>query len=216
MISKRLLSASEYIKGYNVLADCGTDHGYLPIFCLENNYVTKAYASDNKEGPLNNAIANIKQADLEKAVIPVLADGLSYLNEEVDVVSILGMGGRLIISILEKAPLDNVKRLVIIANSENEQLRDFLKRNDWKIVAEELIKEKAKYYQLQVLERGKMELSDFEKEFGPLIIKEKSDIFKEMINKQITNLSKALSLTTNSESIKKIKNRIEVLERVIR
>lgn len=215
MKSIRLLAASKYVIGYNCLADCGTDHAKLPIYCVENNLVKKAYASDNKIGPLENAIASIKAANLEGKVFPVLADGLGYLISEIDVVSVLGMGGRLIQAILSQADLKDVKRLILIANSENIILRDFLEKNNWKIDFEELIKEKGKYYQLMVLSKGIMKLSMIEKEFGPLIIKEKSDAFIEMIDKLIKKLTKAKQHAKDKKVILEIEARLKTLEEVI-
>lgn len=214
MKSLRLLKAASYTKGFNCLADCGTDHGKLPIYCVANSFVKKAYASDNKEGPIQNAKKNIEEANLNGLVIPVLADGLSYLDCEVDVVSILGMGGRLIKSILESSDLKAVRRLILIANSENIILRDYL-QHDWEIKYEVLIKERNKYYQLMVLERGNMQLSEVEKEFGPLIIKEKSLAFKEMINKNLKKLNKAFEQANSAESKATINQRIKLLQEVI-
>jgi tRNA (adenine22-N1)-methyltransferase len=215
MKSIRLLAASKYVIGYNCLADCGTDHAKLPIYCVENNFVKKAYASDNKIGPLENAIKSIKAANLEGKVFPVLAEGLGYLISEIDVVSILGMGGRLIVSILEEANLIDVKRLILIANSENSILRDFLEKNNWKIDVEELIKEKGKYYQLMVLAKGSMKLSAIEKEFGPLIIKDKSEAFIEMIDKFIKKLTKAKQHAKSADVIIEIDERLKILKEVI-
>ena len=214
MKSLRLLKAASYTKGFNCLADCGTDHGKLPIYCVANSYVKKAYASDNKEGPIQNATNNIEEANLNGFVIPILADGLTYLDSEVDVVSILGMGGRLIKSILENADLRAVKRLIIIANSENVILRDYL-QIDWEIKFEELIKERNKYYQLMVLEPGSMQLTEVEKEFGPLIIKERAPEFVEMINKNLKKLYKAFNQANSAESKVTIDQRIKLLQEVI-
>ena len=216
MISLRLQKASNYLKGYNCLADCGTDHALLPIYAVENALIKKAYASDNKIGPYENAVKNIKNANLDEFVIPLLQEGLTYLNPEIDVVSILGMGGRMIVSILENADLQNVKRLILIANSENSILREFLSKNHWKITAEELIKEKNKYYQLMVLDKGEMTLSDIEKEFGPLIIKSKSVFLKEMISKLINRLLVAKKNAKTEKSVLTIEKRIKELKEVIK
>lgn len=215
MKSVRLLTASKYIKGYNFLADCGTDHAKLPIFCVENKLVKKAFASDNKIGPIENAKKSINKANLNDLVFPILADGLSYLHKDIDVVSVLGMGGRLIIQILENADLTFVKRLILSANSENYLLRQYLQDNSWKIEYEELIKENSKYYQLMVLSQGKMDLSELEKEFGPLIIKEKSSEFIEMINKLLMKLKYGYNKAKTEEVKIEIKKRIKLLEEVI-
>lgn len=215
MKSLRLQRAGLYTKGFNCLGDCGTDHGKLPIYCVEQGFVKKAYASDNKKGPFENAVKNIQDKGLQNSIIPLLADGLVYLNDEIDVVSILGMGGRMIASILKRADLSHVKRLILSANSENFLLRDFLEQAEWRIIAEELIKENGKFYQLLILEKGQMNLSNIEKEFGPFIIKEKSENFKEMIKLLLKKLIVAKVEAKSDSAKKKIETRIKELEGVL-
>lgn len=216
MKSERLVKAARYTDGFNCLADCGTDHGYLPIYCIEKGFVKKVLASDKNLGPLKNASLNVKKAQLGEKIKLIHEAGLKYLDFEVDVVSILGMGGRLIADILGEACLADVKRLILIANSEHTILRDFLEKNHWRIIAEELIKERKKYYQLIILEKGQMHLSQMEKEFGPLIIKEKSPIFIEMILTLLTKLKKGVKAAKKDSDIKKINQRIKSLEEVIK
>lgn len=217
MISKRLRIASEYLKGFNYLADCGTDHGLLPIYVVEKNYVKRAIASDNKNKPLLQAKQNIAKKGLIGKVNAVLADGLSYLyvEKDVDVVSVLGLGGKTIVDILANADLINVKRLVLSANSQNYELRKFLEDNRWKIISEDFIEENNKYYQIIVSEKGRMELTDIEREFGPQVIKEKNQIFKERLEKMIKQLKIAKEKAKISETKNKIIKRINVLEEVL-
>jgi tRNA (adenine22-N1)-methyltransferase len=214
MISTRLQKASEYIKGFACLADCGTDHGKLPIYCVLNGYVTKAYASDNKEKPLENARKNVESYDISQKIKLVLADGLGYLCKEVDVVSILGMGGKLIASILEKADLSNVVRLVLSPNSESYALRDYLEKNNFFIKDEVFVKEKGKNYQIIAAEKGKMSLTETEKEFGPVIIKNKPKDFLEMIDKMINRLQKAKEKTSDVCQKNQIEQRIALLKEI--
>lgn len=217
MISKRLRIASEYLKGFNYLADCGTDHGLLPIYAVKNGYVKKAIASDNKNMPLLQAKNNIAENNLIGKVSAVLAEGLSYLyvEKDVDVVSILGMGGKLIVDILAKADLINVERLILSANSQNYEIRKFLEENRWKIISEEFFKENQKYYQIIVSEKGRMELSELEREFGPLILENKNEVFKERINKMIQQLKRAKIKALNKETKQKITKRIKVLKEAL-
>lgn len=215
MISSRLKIAAEFLKNYNCLADCGTDHAYLPIYGIAKGYIKKAIASDNKVSPLKNAEKNIIDSKLQNDISLVLAEGLSYLNPEIDVVSILGMGGRLISDILNDADLTNVKRLVLSPNSEAEILREFLQSSKWKIIDETFLKEKGKYYQIIICEKGAMKLSDNEKEFGPVIIAQKSDDFVEYITKIISKLQKASSKVSKESEFKKIISRIIELKEVI-
>jgi len=214
MISERLKVVSQYLKGYHFLADCGTDHALLPIYAVEKGYVKKAIASDNKHHPLLSAKENIAKHRLYGKVNTVLADGLSYLNleKDVDVVTILGMGGHVIREILEDAYLYNVKRMVIQPNSHQHMVRGFLEDHKWKIVDEVFLEDNQKYYQIIVCEPGKMKLTDLEREFGPIILKKKNPAFIERIQSMQTHLKKALDETTQAETIEKLKNRIDFLE----
>lgn len=213
MLSARLKESAKYLKGFNCLVDCGTDHGYLPIYAIKHNLVNKAIASDNKQLPLNNAKKNI---ELEKLDIEtILADGLPFLNSEMDVVSILGMGGRLITDILNRANLQYVKRLILSANSENTVLREFLEEKNFKIISEEFIKDKNKYYQIIISEPGKMKLSDLEREFGPINIRNNTSVFKEYINKLIRKLETAIKNVKDEKNLEILKLRIKTLKEVI-
>ncbi|QWC00604.1 tRNA (adenine(22)-N(1))-methyltransferase TrmK [Mycoplasmatota bacterium] len=218
MISERLRVASQFLKGYHYLADCGTDHALLPIYAIEKGFVQKAIASDNKHHPLLSAKNNIAEHRLYGKIKTVLADGLSYLNLEndVDVVTILGMGGPTIVEILSQAYLYNIKRMVLQPNSQSKEVRIFLESNKWKIVDEVFLKENDKYYQIIVCEHGNMALSEKEREFGPIILNEKSELFKERIQLMIGQLTKAIQETNNLDTRKKLKLRLEYLEEAIK
>ena len=57
-ISKRL----ELVAGLvtrDVIADIGTDHGYVPIYLYKKGKIRKAYASDVRKGPLEKCRQNI-------------------------------------------------------------------------------------------------------------------------------------------------------------
>ncbi|MGE4572087.1 MAG: tRNA (adenine(22)-N(1))-methyltransferase TrmK [Candidatus Izemoplasmatales bacterium] len=214
MISERLRIASQFLKGYHYLADCGTDHALLPIYAIEKGYVKKAIASDNKNLPLMNAKDNINQKGLFLEVKTVLADGLSYLNleNEVDVVTILGMGGIVMKDILDKAYLYNVKRMVLQPNSHSELVRRFLEEHKWKIVDEVFIEDNKKYYQIIVCEKGSMILNDLEREFGPIILKKKPPLFIKRIESMIDHFNQALEQAKDSETKEKLNHRIAFLK----
>jgi len=145
----------------------------------------------------------------------VLADGLPYLTRKVDIISVLGMGGRLIAQILQEANLSNVKRLVLSPNSEAKELRSFLEENNWRIIDENFIKEKSKFYQIICAEKGSMILNDLEKEFGPIIIKNRNENFVEYIQKNIKILESGSTKIKEQNILNELKARIHALEEVI-
>lgn len=105
MLDKRLRAAAELVPVRARLADIGSDHAYLPIaLCLENK-IECALASDINEGPVAAAVANIDKNGLSSRITAIRADGLGGARDfSPDCITVLGMGGELIVSILDAAP----------------------------------------------------------------------------------------------------------------
>ena len=59
-LSKRLLAAASLVTEGNILADVGTDHGYVPIYLLEQKKIPRAIAMDINKGPLQRAQEHIR------------------------------------------------------------------------------------------------------------------------------------------------------------
>lgn len=97
------------------LADIGSDHAYLPIaLCLENR-IEYALASDINEGPVKAAMANIAKNGLEERIRAVRADGLDETEPFApDCITVLGMGGELIVSILSRAEWIRDGRITLV------------------------------------------------------------------------------------------------------
>lgn len=214
-LSKRLETALAHLKGADLLADIGTDHAYLPIMAVKAGFAKRAIAVDNKEKPLTIAKKNIREAGLANKVDTILSDGFSNIDQKIDVVSILGMGGIQISEILNNAKSRDWKRLVLSPNSEARNLRDWLENNGFRIVEEDFVIDKRKHYQIIVAESGTMLLDDLEKEFGPLIIKERSKEFVNYIDTLIRKLDHALENAQQDSEKHKITTRIAKLKGLI-
>ena len=86
------------------LADIGTDHGYLPVWLLQNKRITAAIAADVGYEPLQHAVRTAQEQGVSDIDFR-LCDGLKGISEdEVDAIAIAGMGGETIIHILSAAP----------------------------------------------------------------------------------------------------------------
>ena len=126
------------------LADIGSDHAYLPIaLCLENK-IQYALASDINEGPVAAAVANIQKNGLSDRIVAVKADGLDKaLSFAPDCISVLGMGGELIVSILDKA--DWVRNegitLVLQPMTHPEILSNYLAEQGFAIIDETIVRD---------------------------------------------------------------------------
>ena len=153
-LSKRLLSCVRYTDGFIKLADIGTDHAQLPIHAVQNGYVYRALAIDNKEGPYVIAFSNVKKANLSDKITVIKGEGINKIDDEVDVVVISGMGGKLIASILETDSLRNVKRFILQPNIESSIVRSTMNKLGFKVIDELVLKDAKKYYDIIVFEKG--------------------------------------------------------------
>ncbi len=124
------------------LADIGSDHAYLPIaLCLEGK-IECALASDINEGPVGSARANIEKNKLHGRIIAVRADGLDKAREFApDCITVLGMGGELIVSILDRAAWvkDEGITLVLQPMTHAEILAGYLAENGFRVLDERIV-----------------------------------------------------------------------------
>ena len=201
---KRIEELSNYIAPYSVIADIGCDHGYLIKIAFDKGLIKKAYAVDNKTCPLENAKKNLSEY---RDIVYLLSSGLTDIGIDTEVVAIAGMGGNLIVKILEEGfdKLKNVNRIIIEANRNTEIVREFAVNNSFKIVSEKIIEEDSMFYEIIVLEKGKMELNPKEIKYGPLLLKNKDEMF---IKKWTNQLNIYINKKTNKldKEIKEIKD----------
>ena len=151
-MSQRLIAIAEMLKGdYQVdtVADVGCDHGYVSIYMIQKGIARKAIAMDVRKGPLSGALSNIREYGLEDRITTRLSDGLKELAPgEADGLVIAGMGGALMIRILEDAGIHElgIKRAVLQPQSELSQFRLYLRDKGYTIVREKIVFEEGKYY----------------------------------------------------------------------
>ena len=104
-IDARLMSSANFVRAGAVLADIGTDHGYLPIFLLKAGKIKRAVLSDINEEPLAAARRNVEDEGLSDKCTLILADGAASLSGlGITDYTICGMGGELIADIIDGAP----------------------------------------------------------------------------------------------------------------
>ena len=149
-LNARLESAVPFVRDGADFADVGTDHAYLPIFLAECGKINNAVASDINEGPLMRAKDNIEKYGLSEKIETVLCDGLSGIGKfEPTDIAIFGMGGELIVKIIDEAPWVKNEdiRLILQPMTHPEKLREYLFSEGFKIVDEVLSKDRGRIYQ---------------------------------------------------------------------
>ena len=221
MISKRLELVASFVPQGAVLLDVGSDHAYLPIDLVERGRIEGAIAGEVVDGPYQSALKNVEAHGLKEKIQVRLANGLAAFEEEdqVSAITIAGMGGRLIATILEEGlgKLANVERLILQPNNREDDLRIWLQDNDFQIVAESILEEAGKFYEILVVEAGQMKLSASDVRFGPFLSKEVSPVFIKKWQKEATKLEFALSQIPekNLEERQVLVDKIQAIKEVL-
>ena len=221
MISKRLELVASFVPQGSILLDVGSDHAYLPIELVERGQIEAAIAGEVVDGPYQSAVKNVEAHGLEEKIQVRLANGLAAFEEEdqVSVITIAGMGGRLIARILEEGldKLANVERLILQPNNREDDLRLWLQENGFQIIAEGILEEAGKFYEILVVEAGQMELSASDVRFGPFLSKEVSPVFVQKWQKEAGKLEFALGQIPekNMEERQVLVDKIQTIKEVL-
>lgn len=148
-LSKRLQAVARFVTCGSLVADIGTDHGYLPVYLVQSGRCPGALAMDIRQGPLQRAREHIAANGLEALIKTRLSDGLEQLGaDEAQSVVIAGMGGLTITGILGAAGelLSHIRELVLEPQSDIGKVRKFLRLHGMYTDMEELVLEDGKFY----------------------------------------------------------------------
>ena len=207
---KRIDAIADFISPYKSIADIGCDHGYVIKQAFDKGYIDNAYAIDNKLGPINRAKDTLKDY---KNVKYYLSDGLDSVDENIDCVIIAGMGGMLIIDILEKNKdkLNYIKRLIIEANKDEFKVRKYLTENSFYIYDEKIVEEDNKFYEIDVFEKGNKKYSFNELYFGKVLIDKKEPTFLKKWEHKFNKYKDIKAYTVDEDKIKIMEGIKEIL-----
>lgn len=224
-LSKRMNAVASMVTSGNILADIGTDHGYVPIALVQKGKIPKAIAMDINEGPLQRAKEHITTCCLEESIETRLSDGVAALEEnEADTILIAGMGGELIIHILVEGykVCRKAKELVLQPQSDIDHVRKYLRENKYKIIDEDMILEDGKYYPMMKVVPVEEELTQWEEMkpevvttcdiYGPLLIKNGNPVLRKFLvkqHKQLRTILKGLKEQPQNDGIVKRIKEIE-------
>lgn len=222
-LSHRLKEIASLVVDAEVVADVGTDHGYIPIYLVENEMVKKAIAMDINEGPLARASDNIKGYGFSDRITTRLSDGVEKLCPgEADAIVIAGMGGQLIMKILEKGEkvFREAKQIILSPQSEIPLVRHYLIDNDYSIIEEKMLIDEEKYYTVMKVKSGKQEYNEVEfYEYGKYLLENKDPVLKMFLDKEKDNSEKIYekicggNKNNNLAKIEKLKQKIQIIEK---
>lgn len=145
-LSKRLYAVASLVKQGAVVADVGTDHGFVPVWLCKNGIITKAIASDLNRGPLESCAEYVRRAGLCDAVSLRLSDGLDAVgDDEYDTLIIAGMGGELIKEIMSGKDLTK-KHIIVNPMTHPEIVRKYFYDNGFEIINDLIVGDGRHYY----------------------------------------------------------------------
>lgn len=150
-MSKRLITIAEMLRASDVTTACdvGCDHGYISIYLVQSGIAEKAIAMDVRKGPLSGALDNVREYGLTDFIETRLSDGLKELSSgEADTAVIAGMGGKLMMSILEDGdPVRlGIKQAILQPQSDILEFRSYLRLKGYTIAAETVLLDEGKFY----------------------------------------------------------------------
>jgi tRNA (adenine22-N1)-methyltransferase len=215
-LSKRMKAVAAMVTTGGILADVGTDHGYVPIALLQRQKIRGAIAMDINPGPLARARENIAAAHLEDYIQTRLSDGVEALSPgEADSILIAGMGGELMIHILSEgeALCASARELILQPQSDIRKVREYLREHKYRIVDEDMVCEEGKYYPM--MRAVKVEENDawsrMSEEtriacdlYGPQLLRNGNPVLRRFLvrqHRQLTQLLQKLSMQQESEAI---------------
>ena len=144
ILDVRLGAAAALVPRGARLADIGSDHAYLPIALCLDGKIECALASDINEGPVAAAVSNINKNGLASKIKAIRADGLDSARDfDPDCITVLGMGGELIVTILDRAEWirDEKITLVLQPMTHSEVLSRYLAENGFETVDEVIVQD---------------------------------------------------------------------------
>ncbi len=187
-LSKRLQAVADLVSEGLVVADVGTDHGYIPIYLIETKKSPKAFAMDVNKGPLLRAKEHIAEHGLDACIETRLSDGVRALKkDECDCVVVAGMGGALTIKIMEEGKdiFRNLKEFVLQPQSELHKVRAYLYQNAYSIVEENMVLDDGKFYPMfRVINGQAREYHAIELCYGKLLLEQKNAVLKNFLEKE--------------------------------
>lgn len=221
-LSKRLRAVANLVTPGLRVADIGTDHGYIPIYLVEQKRNPSAIAMDINKGPLNKAEENIALYGLNDYIETRLSDGVCKLKSgEAESIVIAGMGGGLVIKIMQAADeiRDGVKEWILQPQSELWKVRQYLKESGYRVVAEDMVLDEGKFYpMMRVRQEEPEEYSFTEFCYGKRLLQQKHPVLKQFLEKELNVKQEilekldAVNSENSAERRKEIKQEIETVK----
>lgn len=169
-LSNRLQTALDLLPVCCCVADVGCDHGIATLALLRQGKCQRVLACDISAPSLEKARKRLTQAGLAEKASFECCDGLERA-QQADGALLLGMGGRTIVDILQRAraQIPFMRGLVVGPASHLELLYEWLPTLGLRVENETIVRENGRFFPLILLVPGVQEpLQGAQKELGPV------------------------------------------------
>lgn len=186
-LSGRLLTIAGMVPELDTVADIGCDHGKLAVWLIGQKRAQRVICGDISPPSLEKARRLAAAKGYTDRISTRVGSGLSVLTAgEVDAAVIAGMGGELIVSILE-ADMDKAPGVLVLScHTSADVLRGWLADHGFLFQDEALVEEKDHFYPVMLLRRGEgPALTQIEKELGPVLLRRKPDTLRRLVEKRL-------------------------------
>jgi len=184
------------------LVDVGTDHGYLPVWLLQERRISHAIASDINPEPLEHARRTAAEYGAADQIDFRLCAGLDHVApNEVDTIVIAGMGGETIMAILQSAPWTRQNGICLFLQpmTKVENLRIWLADNGFTFTGEHLVYDKNFLYPILCVTGGMpAQLSEADAYGGVAL--ENDPLYGMYLDQQMKKLQRRIAGLNCSES----------------
>ena len=201
------------------LADIGSDHAYLPCHLVLSERIEFAVAGEVVEGPYQSAVAEVAAQSLNDRIQVRKANGLAAIewDDRINAISICGMGGSLICTILDegKAPLAHRSYLILQANIGEHLVREWLMTHCYQIIDEALVEDNGRLYEIIVAKPSDelIAMTPTELLAGPFLSRRQGALFSQKWQREYANYQRIAAQLEQATTLNQ-KKLVEVLSRM--
>ena len=211
-LSKRLQEIYDLVINCDSLVEIGCDHCWLSIHLIQGQKANKIIASDINAKPLETCKRNIRETG-QLNIQTVLSDGFKSINQNFQCAIIAGMGGKLIINIINEIKNINNIQLVLQPQKNEGLIREFIKEKKLKINDEKLVKDGEFIYTIISVDKSGVGLKDDVDIFiGPKLRYNKEKIAINKFTKRLNHLSQFINKINDQNKKIHISREIKAIE----
>ena len=107
--------------------------------------------------------------------------------------------------------------MILQPNNREDELRSWLVSNGFHLLAEDILEEAGKFYEILVAGAGQQTLTEQEKRFGPFLMKEQSPAFQLRWQKELKKLKEVLARIPEKNELERsaMSKKIESIKEVL-